>query len=66
MKIVLEFASAGDGLMIHRKERMKITDLTFHILKPMKTLTFGVVTYPVQYGVCRIFTDDGDNLLFKA
>ena len=38
---------------------MKITDLTFSVLKPMKTITFGVVTYPVQYGVCQVFTDAG-------
>ena len=38
---------------------MKIIDLTFSVLKPMKTLTFGVTTYPVQYGVCRVFTDEG-------
>ena len=38
---------------------MKITDVTFSVLKPRKTLTFGVTTYPVQYGVCRVTTDEG-------
>ena len=38
---------------------MKITDIKFRILEPRKTLSFGVITYPVQYGLCQIETDRG-------
>ena len=38
---------------------MKITDIRFRVLKPRKAFSFGVITYPVQYGLCQIFTDKG-------